>query len=77
MRAIQQSFKYGITSALLIILVGGVQACAEASPLEPIGSSNARYSATTPTDTIWTEGDNDTTECVLVNGQIYCQGKPR
>jgi hypothetical protein len=77
MNTIKQSFKYGISSALLVILLGGMQACADASPMEPVSSSNARFSAVAPADTVWTEGDGVSSDCVLVNGIWQCQGKPR
>lgn len=76
MNAIKQSFKYGISSALLVILLGGMQACAD-SPMDPVASSDARFSAVAPADTVWVDGEGVTTECVVLNGQIYCQGKPR
>ena len=77
MNAIKQSFKYGISSALLVILLGGMQACAD-SPMDPVASSDARFSAVAPADTVWVDGESrGETECVLLNGQWFCQGKPR
>ncbi|HEX6693614.1 MAG TPA: hypothetical protein VF035_02810 [Longimicrobiales bacterium] len=76
MNAIKQSFKYGISSALLVILLGGMQACAD-SPMEPVSSSNARFSAVAPADTVWVGDEGVATDCVMVNNVWQCQGKPR
>ena len=76
MRAVKQSFKYGITSALLVILLGGVQACADASPTEPGARQlNAQYSATAAGDTVWVDDESIGPTCMVLNGQWYCSTK--